>query len=278
MKRLWILLGLLAVAPCGAQEATSKPAEPKAANEAFEKVLDALITALGGAEALGKIENRVAEGKLSIPAQGITGKIKTVGKDPLHSMVSTEIAQLGSEREGINGDVAWHVSLAGPRLKSASEYAQTVRMGHFDYPVQFKKNYAKLYAKIDVEKGVDFKGKKCTKITGTPPAVKTASGSTKTSPVEVVYIDEATNLIHGMEFESTTQLGKLKVAITVSDYREIDGVKVAYKAMQEVVGLGYKVELTTDKVEHNVKLEEGALALPPEIQKMIDKKKESAEG
>ncbi len=263
-------IAVLVALPCTSfaqgDEKKPAPADPTP----VEAVLAKFAAASGG-PALKKIKSRSVEGTFEVVGQGISGKSKVVQRGT--DMVTEMDTPFGKETHGVLGKVAWEMSSRGDRLKTPIEFEQIMRSLHLDMPLRFKS----LYAKITHEGVVEFKGKKCAKLICTPPSIKLKDGTTKVVPDEVYFFGEESGLVHGMEMETESQMGKLKVLTTAADYRDVDGVMISFLSTQEVAAFGMTVKLITTKVEQNIELPETAFALPASIVKLIERDKEAAD-
>ncbi|MCA8960252.1 MAG: hypothetical protein KDC38_07050 [Planctomycetes bacterium] len=254
-----------------------KPAEketsekPKVDPEA-KAVLEKFLKATGGAEAHAKLRTRRMTGTFELPAQNIKGTTTGLQRRPTDSVMTIDIPQMGSEKHGSLGDVAWEVTQLGPRLKSPEETAQLLRTNYLDLPVRFPT----LYERIEYKGEVEFRGKRCARLDCTPPPLVDETGKKTPQSVEVYYFDLETGLNHAAEFESKTQMGRLKIVMTNSDYREIDGIKIPFVSKQEIPSVGMVITMKVEKVEHNVDVTDADLALPEDIQKLIERQKEGA--
>jgi hypothetical protein len=70
-------------------------------------------------------------------------------------------------------------------------------------------------------------------------------------------------------------VGKISMTTTESDWREVEGLKFAFKTTidQSI----QKVEIQVESVQLNPETPEGTFSLPPQVQKMVDKKKAAEE-
>ena len=94
-----------------------------------EQVIDRYVEATGGKAAYEKIKSRVITGKMSIPAQGISGDILIHQKAPNLSHTSITIPQIGGKIErGFNGEVGWEKNpMTGSRVLDGEEKQQMLR-------------------------------------------------------------------------------------------------------------------------------------------------------
>ena len=267
-----IALSVIVAYPAGAQVSEKKQTpptadDPKKVPDPVDQVLAKFLEASGGAEALGKLKTRVTEGTFEVIGQAIKGKTRTIqkGTDTRAEMDTP----FGKETHGLTGKIAWELSPRGDRIKTPEETGQLMRTAYLDFPVRFKS----LYAKIE-HKAVDFKGTKCAELTCTPLPIKQPDGKVKPVANEVYYFDNSTGLIHAMKMESDSPFGKLKVVVTTSDYRDVDGIKIPFLSVQEIEAFQMEMRMVTTKVEQNVELPAEEFKMPDSIQKILDKEKQ----
>ncbi len=222
-----------------------------------DEVLEASIEAMGGRKAFEAIENRVTEGTMSIPAMGITGKMISYSAPPnlQYSIVETE--GMGSMESGTNGEVVWEkTAMTGPRVKTGAERAAALREAIFNSVLEWKK----LYAKTEVVGEEEVDGTMCYKLIMTPPE---GEGGPETH-----YYDQESHLLTKIVLILNTEMGDVPIESFISDYREVDGLKVAFKTRQVVMNM-QEMHFTLDSVKHNVELPKDRFALPEDIQALV---------
>lgn len=222
-----------------------------------EEVMNASIEAMGGRKAFEAIENRVTEGTMSIPAMGITGKMTSYSAPPNLQFTIIETEGMGSMESGTNGEVVWEKSaMTGPRVKAGAERAAALREALFNSVLEWKGLYTK--AEVAGEEEVD--GRMCYKLIMTPPE---GEGGPETH-----YYDKETHLLKKIELTVSSEMGDVPIESFISDYREVDGIKLAFKTRQVVMGMQEMI-FTLDSVKHNVDLPEDRFALPEDIQALV---------
>ena len=66
-------------------------------------------------------------------------------------------------------------------------------------------------------------------------------------------------------------MGEVPIEVIPADFKEVDGIKMPFKATQKV--LTQEIVIKFDTVEQNVDLPKDTFALPAEIKALVDKAK-----
>lgn len=223
-----------------------------------EALIERYIEVTGGKAAYEKLKSRIAKGSLEMAAQGVKGTLTIYQAAPNKMYTQTEITGIGGSEEGCDGEIAWEKStMMGPRLKTGDEKALALRGAVFNAELHWRKFYKKAET-VGIE---DVNGKPAYKVEMTPNEGKT----------EIQFYDKESGLVVKSMSVLPTQMGDIPVESYMSDYREVDGVKMSHKltqklAMQEVV-------VTMEKIEHNKDIPASRFELPPEIKALFEKSK-----
>ncbi len=214
------------------------------ADELMKKAIDAL----GGAEALRKITSRETVADVVLEQQGVKGIATSWTKAPNKNATETKITALGIEIasiweyfDGENGEQATSFSpvskYTGKRLddiRLASDFSTVL-----DWKSKFKKAEVSRIAKCGDEECyvVDFE----------PNA-----GSNFTD-----YYSTKTFLLMRREgsIPSSTSSQQVPFSTRFEDYREVDGIKIAFKSVNNTTGNGDVVS-TIRSVKHNVNIDD----------------------
>jgi outer membrane lipoprotein-sorting protein len=249
-----MLLVLLPVA-VGAQE--TAPAEKLPAGR---EIVERSIEAIGGKEALKKINNRVGEGTLEIKGLGIKGKLVSYQARPNKMYTHVEIEGIGTIEQGSDGEVVWEMStLTGGRVKQGEERAALLLFSHFDESELLEK-----FEKIECVGVEEVGGEACYKVVATPK---------EAMPITTYYSKQS-----GLPLKAVLtfphQAGKLEVENLMQDYREVDGLLLPHRNVEKVMVIESLV--TIDKFRHNVELPEDRFAPPDAIKALMKKAAEEA--
>jgi outer membrane lipoprotein-sorting protein len=245
--------------------AAAAPASASAADElpTAEQVFDRYAEVTGGREAWDGIRNRVVHSSVEIAAQGLKLDMTIYAAKPNRMYTLLESDLTGKVEQGCDGDVVWGTSvMTGPQVKEGKERAQALRDAAFDRLIYWREVYGSGKC-VGVE---DVDGASCYKLEMTPKPVE---GEESPKP-HTLYFDRKSGLLIRMDMVSESPMGTIPVESRLSDYREVDGVKIAHKITMKT--LGQERILTTEKIEHNVDLPADRFEPPADVKAILEKK------
>jgi hypothetical protein len=205
----------VAIPVIAAREPEPEAAAPKAADlPAANSVLDKYTQAVGGAEALAKIDTRVQKGKLTgfgpdpVP-------VDVTAKAP-DKRLTTVHGQRGDNITAFDGKNGW-LGNAGrpPREMSPVESAAT----RLDATLLFPSDLKRLFKEFKVASVDKIDGK---------DAVKVVATSEGFPPAEL-WFDAQSGFVVRLRRYAATPLGLNPTQIDYADYRAADGVTVPYR-------------------------------------------------
>lgn len=227
-----------------------------------KEVCERYVKVTGGRKAYDKIDTRVTRGKFAMPAQGLVMSLTTYTRRPDFMRAVIESDMVGKIERGVVDGVAWENSMmSGPVIKEGAERDQMVNGAIFNKMAEWRKAYKSVECTADTMIG----GTGCYEVVMTP-----VMGSEETS-----YFDKDTGLILISKTIVHSQMGSIPTEVHLSDYREVDGIKIAFKSTVKV--MGQTREITIESVEHNTEIPEEYLELPDEIQSLMKKKNQKEE-
>lgn len=219
-------------------------------------VLEASIAAQGGRDKMAAIKSLKLTGTLVIPQMGMKGNLTALSAPPRSSLTTIEITGLGKLAQGVKDDVAWELNpMQGARILKDAERTMQLRESTFNADLVWKD----LYPKAEHGGLVDFNGTQAYKVTMTA-----TDGES-----QVRFFAKDTLLPIGMQMTADTQMGKVPIEMQISDYRDVAGVKYAYKIVRKEGPQQIEITLTT--VEQNVALPATAFDIPPEVAALLKK-------
>ncbi|MBO0800928.1 MAG: hypothetical protein J2P31_19085 [Blastocatellia bacterium] len=230
----------------------SKASTPAAAMPAVDEILDKYVKALGGKETLEKLNTRIIKGSLDIDAMNMGGSFEKFDKAPNKSSTRISIQGFGDINSVYDGTKGWAVDpFTGFRELSGIELAATKREADFRSALNFKKNYTKL----------EVKGKE--KVESSEAYVVEATPAEGGDP-EKFYFDVKSGLIVRHDSERESPQGKLSAEEYLTDYKEIDGVKIPFttKFVTPAFALTFKIA----EVQHNAEIDEAKFNKPSATQ------------
>ena len=255
-------LALLAGLIVGGAVLAARAAEPAATElPKAETILDRYVEVTGGKAAYEKVKNRVMKGTIELLPVGMQGTIAVYQAAPDKMFTHTEIAPLGTNDEGYDGTVAWSFNpTIGPLIKDGAAKATAVRSALFNAEVYWRQ----LYPKVETLGLEPLEGK---------PAYKLQLTPVEGEP-EIRYYDRETGLHVKTATKIATGAGDMSVEVLFSDYRDVDGVKIACTARQKIVMR--EVVLTFTEVQQNVELPADRFDLPAQVKTALEQSKGAA--
>ena len=229
---------------------------PIASAQTADEVIEKSITAMGGRAAFGKIKSRVSTGELSIgtPAGDIAGTVEMYAASPnkQRTVIKADLSQFGAGQllidQRFDGTVGYAMdSMQGNREITGSQLENMKAQGFPNPMLNFKATgtTVKLGAKEQI------KGRDMFVLTFEPPAG---------FPIKQ-YIDAETYLpARTIVTAEVPQMGKVEQMVDPSDYRDVDGVKVAHK--MTLTNAMQTISMTFTKIENNVAVDEKMFAKP----------------
>ena len=246
-------------APVYAQTAAQAPkVEQKAADTAAlpsaRSIIDRHIEAVGGRKALAGHNSTRIRGSMSMPANGMTGKLEIMSARPNKSILRLTIEGVGDIEEGFDGTRGWSVSpMTGPMLTAGPELEERKFDSDFDGGLRDDSRYE--YMKT-VEK-TTFEGRPAYKV-----ALKRKGGTNE----DIEYYDVETGLKAGGEATRNSPMGAVSVTSIQSEYKKFGDVMQPTVLKQKIMGMEQIMTFTT--IEYDV-VEPVAFEIPAAVKALI---------
>ena len=228
---------------------TSKDAKPTiTADELQKKVIDAA----GGEAAWRKFTSRVVESDIDLENQGVKGKAVSYSKAPNKSATETTMTALGKPIatgweyfDGTNGEQAYSFA---PAEKYAGKLLEDARLASDFYGML---DWKSKYKKIEVA-GIAKVGDEEVYIVAFEPE--------KGTPFKEYYSTKTFLLLKREGIvPSSTSPQSVPYTVTYSDYRDVDGVKMPFRTVNNNIGNGNIINVVKS-VKHNVPVEDKLFA------------------
>ncbi len=239
-----------------------KPATPAAAKPetvatvalpSAATVLEKSVKAIGGTDAWTKIKSMEIKGSMDIPAAGIKGPMTARTISPNKMVTVMELPGFGTVRTGTDGTTAWSIDPSGgPRLLEGSEKDMLLRESEFLKDLQLAKHWDSIETVADG----DFGGVACWKL-----------AAKRGEQTATLWFEKESGLARGSEMVVDTQLGKIPVVSTITEYRPFGDVKIATRT--ETMQMGQKMVTAIDSVTFDA-VSEKDLELPIEIKALLE--------
>ncbi len=266
-----VLLSFFPFSILDAQEsATAEAPAAQADLPDGRKLLDEFIAATGGREQRAAITTQQMIGKLkmSVPGAGdIEAPITVQQAKPNKFQMVVDLSKMGAGtmNQGTNGEIAWDVGPQGARLLEGEMKAKTMKRADMTREVDPAANYKTIecVAKEELDGQTVYK-------------VKFIGNDS--DEAEYRFFDADSKLMVKTITKQTTPMGAIDVETTVSDYREVGGMKMAFRneVQVELPMMKQKQVIAFDEIKINEELPEGAFAVPEKIQAIIAERTEAA--
>jgi hypothetical protein len=228
-----------------------------ASAQTAEEIVEKAIAALGGRAAHAKINSRVATGEITLatPIGDIKGSIETTNARPnkMRTVIKADLSAVGAGPltmdQRFDGKTGYVLDTLQGNRDMAGGQLELQRNNSFPLPfVDYKDRgiSVRLSGKEKVGAGDAFV-LLFEPVSG--PAVRSYIDAETFLPIRSVVKLEVPQL--GQEVEQTTD---------ISDYRDVDGVKVPFELRSSSTVQNFSIKLS--KVEHNAKIDDTLFSKP----------------
>lgn len=258
MKRTALILvfSLFATLTAAAQEkpkTETKPAEakPEAAKTAalptVDEIIDKYVKAIGGKEAIEKVNSREAKGAVELEGMNMSGSFQQYVKSPNKVAMTSELGGMGAWISVYDGAKGYSSDpMNGSRELSGGELDAMKRGADLHQPLKLKQTYSKMEVK-----GKDKVGAADVYVVEVTPA--------EGAP-EKFYFDASSGLLVKSDAEMDSPQGKMPVEVFLEDYKAVDGVKLPF-TMRRVMPVA-TVVVKLSEVKHNGAIDDAKFAKP----------------
>jgi outer membrane lipoprotein-sorting protein len=233
---------------------SSVPVFAQTADEVIEKYL----AAIGGRAALAKATSRVSTGKVSIstPAGELTGTLEVSNKVPNKSrtLIKLDLSALGAGEmtsdQRFDGTTGYQIDTFQGNRDITGDQLEALKNGVFPTPLLDYKANGLTVALAEKEKVGD---KDAHVLVVTPKTGR---------PWRMFFDAESFMLVKQVLTINVPQVGgDLEQTIEFSDFRDVDGYKLAFtvKSANQV----QKLTATLTDVKHNTPIDDSSFARPP---------------
>jgi hypothetical protein len=218
--------------------------------QSADDVIEKHLAAIGGREALGKLTSRKAIGTVTFATKEFTmsGPYENYAKVPNKSrsyMKLDATAVVGAEMvidQRFDGTDGWVLNSVQGDVPMAGNQLDNFRSGAFPTALL---NYKQLGIKAETLPRETIDAKEYIVLAVTPKAG---------SPIKMYFDPETYLLMRSVTKINSPTMGEFEQTNEPSDYRVIDGVKVAFKLKNSTDNQSLTIILT--KVEHNVPIDD----------------------
>ncbi len=209
-------------------------AAPALAAQTPRAILDRYNSAVDPRGVLPSIQGMKSTTTMEAPSMGMSMTINAVAARPNLVLVQTEIAGLGTIRQGHDGTTVWsNDPMQGPRILSGPEAAALVENSSLSTLTRSPD----LFSAMEPAGTYDAAGDAttCVKFTW-------KSGRETTD-----CFSNATGLLARTVTKQMTQMGEVEVEALVKDYRNVSGIMIPHRVESNMMGM--QMIMTTTSVE-----------------------------
>ena len=227
-----------------------------ASAQTADEVIEKYLAAIGGRAALEKLTSRSTTGTItvSLPNGPVSGSIEILNQRPnkTRTLTKLDLTSLGAGQvtreqrfDGASGYIL--DSLQGSREITGNQLDNLKNTG-FPTPLL---NYKERGATVELAGKEKIDARDAYVLLFKP----------KTGSVARQFVDAETYLPVRIVIKvDTPETGEVEQTSDLSDYREVDGIKVPFTIKVSTGGQGFTIAV--DKVEHNLKIDETVFSKP----------------
>lgn len=220
--------------------------EPQPDLPAAETILARAAEAMGTPEAIARVESFYYRGTIEIPAQNIHGDLEIWWKNGDFFM-EQDIAGVGEMRAGKLGDEIWAEDpISGRRRLSGVEAEQHA----WASSLLLAAEWTRFFDRARTVAAREESGRTVYDV-----ELSSASGLTV-----VMSFDAETGLQIGQAFDQVTPMGTQPFEVHFEDYREVEGLELAFKQVIDAQIQQIVQEITEVKI--NVEVDESRFGFP----------------
>ena len=214
-------------------------------NPAPDSLLDQYLAAVGGADALRKVNTRVAKGTvIALGDQRMAIEIYAKAPD---MRVSVMHIKEGESVTAYNGKVGW-LSVPGRVHMMNAQESVGARM---DADLAFAADVKSLYPKWETLPGEKIDGHDTWLVVGRKEG----------EPPLKLYLDQKSNLLLRLVRYTDSPLGYNPTQIDYADYRDAHGLKVPFRWTLSRPGNQFTIQV--EQLQQNVPVDDAKFAAPP---------------
>jgi carboxyl-terminal processing protease len=209
------------------------PEIPSTPLPSTDEIIEHYITAIGGRAALEKLNSRVSRGTVELQSMGLLGTAEIYEQEPNKSTLLINVQGLGTIQQTYDGTIAWLQDPLDGYIKYAPASAARIRNDStFHRELRFKE--LNLGLKVVAKEKLDNK--------------------------DVFVLSTGPILWY---FEASTGLLLRRGNTYYDDYREVDGVKLPFKVIDNT-SYGFGVVVRLEEIKHNVPIDQSKFMEHPD--------------
>ena len=243
---LLLVVAMTAQLSCVRKSSTKPSAAPAATEQAqIDQILQRYEEAVGGKEAIDSITSYKLKGTFQLA--GVTGKVQAWRKEPNKYVSILEMPRIGTVKKGFDGETHWFQTPGGTFTeKSHEEVAKLER----DTAAYSMAKIRGLFHSMKLEPKARLNGRDVHVIEGKP----------ERGPSEKLFFDVENGLLVRWDMARRDNNRTVFVKVHLDDYREVGGVKAAFKARFAFEQFNFIVNV--EEAEHNIPIDDAIFRKP----------------
>ncbi len=229
-----------------------KPGGSQSVALTADELMAKVIEASGGEANLKKLASRVSVAEIDLEQQGVKGIATTWSKAPSKAATETKFTALGVEIatgwdyfDGATGEQAYSFS---PASKYTGKRLEDMRLSSDFYSIL---DWKSKFKKVSVERIAKCGDEECYVVEFEPKAGSKFTDYYSTKSYLLMRRDGS--------ISSSTSSVQVPYSTTFADYRDVDGVKIPFRNVNNTSGNGDIVTIVKS-VKHNVKIDDSFFA------------------
>jgi photosynthetic reaction center cytochrome c subunit len=238
-----------AVPPVQESDPPEHSAAPPAAGAApaptVDDIINKYLSAVGGADTMKTITSRTMKG--TIMAMGSESAIELYTKAPNKRISISHSSPTSDSFTAFDGTIGWmgNTGRAPRQMLPTEAFAASL-----DADFYLVADLKQLFPQLRRGRPVDVGGTMCEVISGSKPGL----------PPVMFYFDQKSGLLQRMVRSADTPMGRMPTQIDYADYREVDGVKTAWRWTLARANGRFTIQLK--EVKNNVAIDDAKFAKP----------------
>ena len=242
-----LLSAAVAQKPDSSATPNVKPVSVPAKLPAAKEIVDKYVKAIGGRDALLKHKSRYQTGTIELSPMGVKGTVESFSRSDNRSLTKVSLEGIGDILDGYDGTIAWTSNpVQGNRVKAGTELEQSKRQSTFGREANIDKIYSSLTVK-SVEKVGDRDA-------------YVVVASTTGLPDDVLYFDTETGLMLRSDSIVLAPEGQQATSTFYEDYREVNGIKSAFKVRAKTPA--FEITTVVTEIKYDVTIEDSRFVQP----------------
>lgn len=211
----------------------------------IDQILQRYEDAVGGREAIDSITSYRLKGTFTLA--GMTGRVQAWRKEPNKYVSVMEFPRIGTLKKGFDGETHWFQTPGGTFTeKSQEEIAKLER----DTAAYSAAKIRGLFDSMKLEPKARLNGRDIHVIEGKPLK----------GPAEKLFFDVENGLLVRWDMARRESNRTIFVKVHLDDYRDVGGVKAAFKARFAFEQFTFTVQV--DEAEHNIPIDDAIFRKP----------------